>query len=143
MLSEQGVQQATTEPAESISQSELVEQEKPQEQSEPTGPVGETEPSQQSESTKQVEQLKQTEQVSAQESTKILEAQQKLMFAQHNFKMAQKGILGYSQVVALCRGVIQDYPDTEYAQQALDLLRQIPEDQRAQYNLTDEELESD
>mgnify|MGYP000170995582 CR=1 FL=1 len=71
------------------------------------------------------------------------EAQRKLTFAQNNMKMAQRGILGYQQVVAICRGIIQDYPDTEYAQQARELLRQIPEDKRAQFNLTEAELGSE
>lgn len=75
-----------------------------------------------------------------QKSTEISEAQKKLIFAQNYLKMAQKGILGYNQVAAICRGVIRDYPDTRYVQQAQELLRQIPEDQRAQLNLTDEEL---
>ena len=68
------------------------------------------------------------------------EAEKKLTFARNNFKMAQQGILGYHQVVAICRSVMQDYPDTKYEQQAQELLRQIPDDQRGQYNLTNEEL---
>ena len=67
-------------------------------------------------------------------------AKQKLMFAQNNMKMARKGILSYSQAVAICRGVIKDYPNTDYEQQARELLREVPEDLRAQYNLSDEEL---
>ncbi|MHC4883202.1 MAG: hypothetical protein ACYTCV_11495 [Planctomycetota bacterium] len=57
-----------------------------------------------------------------------------------NMKMAQRGILSYSQAVAICRGVIKDYPNTEYEQQARKLLREVPEDLRSQYNLSDEEL---
>lgn len=68
------------------------------------------------------------------------EAQQKLVFARNNMTMAKKGILNYSQAVAICRGIIRDYPNTEYEQQALELLREVPEDLRPQYNLTDEEL---
>jgi len=68
------------------------------------------------------------------------EAKQKLVFAQNNMKMAQRGILNYSQAVAICRGVIKDYPNTEYEQQARTLLREVPEDLRSQYNLSDEEL---
>ena len=76
----------------------------------------------------------------SQESPQIPDAEQKLTFARNNLKMAQKGILGYSQIVAICRGVISDYPDTPYAQQAQELLRQVPQNQRSQFNLTDEEL---
>lgn len=68
------------------------------------------------------------------------EAKQKLVFAQNNMKMAQRGILNYSQAVAICRGIIKDYPNTEYEQQAKELLREVPEDLRSQYNLSDEEL---
>jgi hypothetical protein len=68
------------------------------------------------------------------------EAKQKLAFAENNMTMAKKGILNYSQPVAICRGIIKDYPDTEYEQQARKLLREVPEDLRSQYNLTDEEL---
>ncbi|MDH4203042.1 MAG: hypothetical protein OEV87_09115 [Phycisphaerae bacterium] len=70
----------------------------------------------------------------------INEAKQRLVFAQNNMKMAQRGILSYSQAVAICRGVIKDYPNTEYEQQAKELLREVPEDLRSQYNLSDEEL---
>ena len=68
------------------------------------------------------------------------EVGQKLMFAKSNLDMAQKGILSYSQTVAICRGIIKDYPGTEYEQQARMLLREVPEDLRPQYNLSDEEL---
>jgi len=68
------------------------------------------------------------------------EAENKLTFARHNLKMAQQGILGYHQVVAICRGVMRDYPGTDYVQQAQDILRQIPEDKRGQYKLTNAEL---
>ena len=68
------------------------------------------------------------------------EAQKKLTFAQNNMKMAEKGIMGYHQAVAICRSIIKDYPGTEEAKQAQELLQKIPEDKRAQYNLTNEEL---
>jgi len=68
------------------------------------------------------------------------EAKQKLVFAWSNMKMAKRGILNFSQAVVICRGIIKDYPDTEYEQQARQLLREVPEDLRPQYNLTDEEL---
>jgi len=68
------------------------------------------------------------------------EAKQKLAFAENNIRMAKRGILTYSQSVAICRGIIKDYPNTEYEQQAKELLREVPENLRAQYNLTDTEL---
>jgi hypothetical protein len=68
------------------------------------------------------------------------EAKQKLAFAENNMKMAKKGILNYSQSVVICRGIIRDYPNTEYEQQARQLLREVPEDLRSQYNLSDQEL---
>lgn len=67
-------------------------------------------------------------------------AKQKLEFASQYLKIAQKGMSGYSQIVAICRGVIKDYPGTDYERQAKELLRQVPEDQRSQFHLTDEEL---
>jgi len=64
-----------------------------------------------------------------------------LTFAQNYLKMSQKGILSYSQAVVICRGVIKDYPETRYELEARTLLRQVPEDLRSQFNITDEELE--
>lgn len=82
------------------------------------------------------------EAISAQQpsSSGNTEAKSRLQFAQNYMKMAKKGIISYSQTVAICRGIIKDYPDTEYAQQARELLQEIPEDLRAQYNLTNAEL---
>jgi hypothetical protein len=92
------------------------------------------------EETKEVEQIKEVnEQTTA--SQEIPEAQQKLAFAQNYLKMSQKGILSYSQAVAICRGVIKDYPETQYEREARTLLGQVPEDLRSQFNITDEELE--
>ncbi len=92
------------------------------------------------EETKQVEEIKEaSEQETA--SQEIPEAQQRLVFAQNYLKMSQKGILSYSQAVAICRSVIKDYPETQYERQARTLLGQVPEDLRSQFNITDEELE--
>ena len=73
-------------------------------------------------------------------SQKNNEAEQKLLFAENNLKMAQKGILSYSQFIVVCRGVIKDYPGTPYEQQARLFLQQVPEDQRSRFNITNEEL---
>lgn len=70
----------------------------------------------------------------------VAEAKQKLAFAENRLSLAQKGIMGYSQTVVLCRDVIKQCPGTEYERKAKELLRKIPEDRRSQYNLTDEEL---
>ena len=128
----QAVQEAATESAEPIVQAEpAAEQVKPQEQPEPEAvatPEAASEPAAQPAPDQ------------SQESVQIPEAEQKLTFARNNLKMAQKGILGYSQIVAICRGILSDYPDTPYVQQAQELLRQVPQNQRSQFNLTDEEL---
>ena len=71
----------------------------------------------------------------------IPDAQQKLVFAQNYLKMSQKGILSYSQAVAICRSVIKDYPETQYERQARTLLGQVPDDLHSQFSITDEELE--
>ena len=68
------------------------------------------------------------------------EAEQKMAFARSRFSMAQKGLMGYSQTVVLCRDVIKNYPGTSYERQAQMLLRQVPEEQRSQFNITDKEL---
>ena len=73
-------------------------------------------------------------------SQKNPEAQQKLEFAENNLKMAQKGNLAYSQTVAICRDIIKTYPGTEYENHARMFLRQVPQDQRSKYNITNEEL---
>ncbi|MEN8126341.1 MAG: hypothetical protein ABFR90_00890 [Planctomycetota bacterium] len=69
------------------------------------------------------------------------EVQKKLEFARSYLELAQKGVAGYSQTVAICRSVIKDYPGTEYECQAKEILAQVPEDLRSQFHITDEELE--
>jgi len=71
---------------------------------------------------------------------KDAEAKQKMAFAQRYFDMAQKGLMVYNQTVVLCRDVIKNYPGTPYVQQARELLRKVPEDQRVKFNITDEEM---
>jgi TolA-binding protein len=68
------------------------------------------------------------------------EAAQKIKFANQYMEMAQKGLISYSQAVAVCRDVIKKYPDTVYQQQARALLGIVPAEERSQYNITDEEL---
>lgn len=49
-------------------------------------------------------------------------------------------ITTYANGVKFCRQLIRDYPGTVYEEEARGFLRTIPENQRAQYNITDEEL---
>jgi hypothetical protein len=46
----------------------------------------------------------------------------------------------YAKPIEMCRTVINDYPNTKYAEQARTLMRQVPERFRARYNITDQEL---
>lgn len=46
----------------------------------------------------------------------------------------------YRNPIEWCRKVMKDYPNTKYAQEAQMLLRNVPEEHRQQYNLTNEEL---
>jgi len=42
--------------------------------------------------------------------------------------------------IKACRKVLAEYGDTEYAQQAVALLRKVPQQYKKDYNITDEEL---
>ena len=42
--------------------------------------------------------------------------------------------------IEACRKVLAEYGDTEYAEQAVALLRKVPERYKQDYNITDEEL---
>jgi outer membrane protein assembly factor BamD (BamD/ComL family) len=55
-------------------------------------------------------------------------------------KLGKKPGLNYREGVKLCREVMQTYPGSEYADEAQRLLREVPERERAQYGITDEEL---
>ncbi|MGB8227074.1 MAG: hypothetical protein WCE45_09485 [Sedimentisphaerales bacterium] len=46
----------------------------------------------------------------------------------------------YRNPIEWCRQVMKKYPNTKYAQEAQMLLRNVPQEHRAQYNITDEEL---
>ncbi|MBE0537154.1 MAG: hypothetical protein IH624_15945 [Phycisphaerae bacterium] len=52
----------------------------------------------------------------------------------------RKTLLTSRQGVNLCRQIIREYPNTKYAQEARLLLRQVPENERRRYNVTDEEM---
>lgn len=66
--------------------------------------------------------------------------QKQLQFATGYIATAKQGVTPYAQPVAICRDVIKNNPGTKYADQARELLRQVPPDQRARFNITDEEL---
>jgi len=53
---------------------------------------------------------------------------------------AQKRVITYKRGVDFCRQIMQKYPGTSYAHQARELLRQVPENQRQRYGITDQEL---
>lgn len=67
-------------------------------------------------------------------------AEKKLEFAEQYMNTAKKGIIPYSQAVAICRDIIKNNPGTEYEAAARQLLGEVPQDQRARYNITDQEL---
>jgi hypothetical protein len=70
-----------------------------------------------------------------------IQAEQKLAYARDLYmKLGKKPGLNYREGVKLCREVMRKYPGSEYADQAQQLLRQVPEQERAQYGITDEEL---
>jgi hypothetical protein len=46
----------------------------------------------------------------------------------------------YRDPIEWCRTVMKNYPNTKYVQQAQMLLRNVPQEYRQQYNLTDQEL---
>ena len=55
-------------------------------------------------------------------------------------KAAKKRVISYKNGVELCRRIIRNYPGTKYEHEARMLLRQVPEDKRKLYKITDEEL---
>lgn len=70
-----------------------------------------------------------------------VQAEKELSYARDLFmELAQKRGLTYTRGVELCREIIRKYPNTRYEQEARLLLRQVPENQRARYQLTNQEL---
>lgn len=67
-------------------------------------------------------------------------AAKQLEFAEQYMETAKKGIIPYSQAVALCRDIIKNNPGTEYEAAARQLLAEVPQDQRSRYNITRQEL---
>ena len=52
----------------------------------------------------------------------------------------RKGPLTSKQGVEICRRIIQKWPNTTYADEARQLLRQVPENERIRYGITNEEM---
>jgi hypothetical protein len=55
-------------------------------------------------------------------------------------QIAKKPMMSYGRMVNYCRQILQQYPDSRYVPKARELLRKMPERERAKYNITDEEL---
>jgi hypothetical protein len=70
-----------------------------------------------------------------------IQAEKLVTYAEDLFmKAAGKRVITYKRGIELCRQVMKEYPGSEYANKARQLLRQVPENQRSKYNITDQEL---
>ena len=70
-----------------------------------------------------------------------IEAEKQLAFARDFYMQAPRlPVVTYKRGVDMCRDIIRNYPNTIYADQARQLLRQVPERHRATYAITDAEL---
>jgi len=72
---------------------------------------------------------------------KQVEAEKKLSYVRDLFiRGSRMRIQSYKRGVDMCREIMRDYPGTQYAEEARMLLRQVPENRRSTYNITNEEL---
>ncbi len=70
-----------------------------------------------------------------------IQAERKLEVAKDLFMpLGRKMGMTYKRGVEICREIMREYPGSEYAEQARQLLRQVPENQRSRYGITDQEL---
>ncbi len=70
-----------------------------------------------------------------------LEAERRMAPIRDFFMEApRRGVYSYKRGVDMCRAIIRDYPGTEYAHEARQMLRQVPERHRSRYNITDEDM---
>ncbi len=69
-----------------------------------------------------------------------LEADKLLQWAKAQRKKASLPGMTFVGMIKTCREIIKKYPNTNYARQAKELLRQVPEYRRRTYEITDEEL---
>jgi hypothetical protein len=61
----------------------------------------------------------------------------------YQFAVSQKRmahITGYGTMVNACRQILREYPDAPEAEKARELLREIPENKRQQFHITNEEM---
>ncbi|HEG43207.1 MAG TPA: hypothetical protein ENH94_04065 [Phycisphaerales bacterium] len=68
------------------------------------------------------------------------QAQKDLSYAQQYIKMGK--YTTYKKGIDMCRSILQKYPDTEYAEKARNILRQVPERYQQRYKITNEEMGS-
>lgn len=61
-------------------------------------------------------------------------------FAINQRKMARLPGVGYKAMVDTCRQIINKYPESVYAFKAKRMLNEVPEQLRARYKITDEEI---
>ncbi len=70
-----------------------------------------------------------------------VQAEKLTVYAEDLFmQMGKKQFMTYKRGVELCRQIMREYPNTEYAERAKLLLRRMPEHEKAKYNVTDEEI---
>jgi hypothetical protein len=70
-----------------------------------------------------------------------IQAERLVTYAEDLFmKTGAKHVTTYKRGIELCRQVMKDYPGSEYADKARQLLRKVPENQRSLYEITDQEL---
>ncbi|MBN1124479.1 MAG: hypothetical protein JXA82_05685 [Sedimentisphaerales bacterium] len=70
----------------------------------------------------------------------LADAAKKLEFAKAFVSIGRKRYMTSKQGVDACREIIQKWPNTKYAEEARQLLRLVPENERKRYNITNEEL---
>ena len=55
-------------------------------------------------------------------------------------KIARKPMMSYARMVKYCRQLLKEFPNTTQAENARQLLRDMPERQQKRYNVTAEEM---
>jgi len=86
-------------------------------------------------------QTEQTETERLLEQPDLIQAQKELEYAKGLFiPLSRKRMLTSKKGVDACRDIIKRWPGTKYAEEARNLLRQLPEADRRRYNITNDEL---
>jgi hypothetical protein len=70
-----------------------------------------------------------------------VEAEKLFEMALFHRKSGRLPVLGYKKMVDYCREIIERWPDSEYAFKAKRMLRDIPEQYRKTYGITEEEID--